>query len=162
MPGEDDDGERAASPQADAAARFSAALGDAVAAAAATFTPLVHAAAAMLQALAADPVVRFVMEHPELLRSVRPQRCWCLYDLTHPGVAGVCDAYEAVTTRRYATTALGVVEVPLCGPCATAQGSTARLRLGCSLRCRGPRASLPGMPVAVTRPSGARDAERRP
>jgi hypothetical protein len=124
MPAEQDDGHGHA--QADAAARIGEALGEVGAAVAATFAPLVQAAAGLLQALANDPVIRFVMEHPELLRGgQRPQPCHCLCGKAHPGMPGVCEAYKAVTTRRYATTSSGVVDVPLCGPCARAQGTHA-------------------------------------
>lgn len=126
MPAEQDGAApRAAAPQADAAARLSEALGDAMASVAATFAPLWTALAGMLAELANDPVVRFAMDNPELLRSAqRPSPCHCLCFKAHAGMTGICEAYEAVTTRRYATTALGVVEVPLCGPCAAAQGVT--------------------------------------
>lgn len=46
--------------------------------------------------------------------------CFCLCT-RHPDDKGVCDG-EAVTTREFISGAFGPVHVPLCAPCAVAQG----------------------------------------
>ena len=115
MPGE----ERPPDPRAEAAARLGEAVNQAAAAIAAAVQPVMAAMLTALRALANDPVVRFAMEHPELLRAERPKPCHCLCSTAHPG-SGACDG-EGVTTRRIITTELGPVDVPLCGPCARAQ-----------------------------------------
>jgi hypothetical protein len=48
--------------------------------------------------------------------------CHCLCAVAHPLVSGVCAGHDAVTSRRVRTRAAGPVDIPLCGPCAVAQG----------------------------------------
>jgi hypothetical protein len=82
--------------------------------------PAVRAATKLLQALANDPVVRFAMEHPELLRPAEPERaCHCLCGAAHREAKGICtgDA-TAVLTRWVPST--GSVDIPVCGPCSAA------------------------------------------
>jgi hypothetical protein len=120
-PGDGREG-RPGDPRAEAAARLGEAVNQAAAAIGAAFQPLVVAMAAALRALADDPVVRFVIEHPELLRAGRAKPCWCLCAKAHPGLA-VCDG-EGIATRRFTTEMTGPVDVSLCTPCAVAQGLT--------------------------------------
>jgi hypothetical protein len=67
-----------------------------------------------------DPAIRTTLENwglvPRNLGS-----CECLCATKHPDDVGVCDG-EAVITRRVTTNFDGDVDVPLCAPCATAQG----------------------------------------
>jgi hypothetical protein len=68
-----------------------------------------------------DPAIRAVMAAWRIT-AVWPQRaCECSCTDTHPEDVGVCDN-RAVITRRLATEWDGVVDVPLCSPCAVAQG----------------------------------------
>jgi hypothetical protein len=71
--------------------------------------------------LASDPAIRAAFEasRPAFLR-VR-QDCQCECAASHPDDPGVCDN-DAVTTRRLTSVLTGPVDVPLCAPCATAQG----------------------------------------
>lgn len=68
-----------------------------------------------------DPAVRSRLESWGLIphRDLGP--CQCLCATKHPEDVGVCDG-EAVITRRHTTDSDGDVDVPLCAPCATAQG----------------------------------------
>ncbi len=67
-----------------------------------------------------DPAIRTTLENwgivPRNLGS-----CECLCAMKHPDDVGVCDG-EAVITRRVTTVLDGDMDVPLCAPCATAQG----------------------------------------
>jgi hypothetical protein len=119
VPGE----ERPLGSREDAAARLGEAINQAAAAIAAAFQPLIMAVAAALRALANDPVVRFVMEHPELLRAERPKPCWCLCAKAHPGLA-VCDG-EGVATGTVTLEGYGPVTVQYCAACAISQGLSA-------------------------------------
>jgi hypothetical protein len=70
--------------------------------------------------LANDPAIRAVWE------SWRPSPVWnrqceCVCTQAHPDDVGVCDK-QAVITRRLPTAFGGVADVPLCAPCAVAQG----------------------------------------
>jgi hypothetical protein len=70
--------------------------------------------------LTSDPAVRAVMETWRVT-AVWPQRdCECPCAVAHPDDVGVCD-HRAVITRRI-TTGSGEDDVPLCAPCAVAQG----------------------------------------
>ncbi len=78
-------------------------------------------AAAFIDAVSKlDPAIRTTLENwgiiPRKLGS-----CECLCATKHPDDVGVCDG-EAVITRRVTTDSGGPVDVPLCAPCATAQG----------------------------------------
>lgn len=50
-----------------------------------------------------------------------PRSCHCLCGWAHPADQGICQAFDAVITRRHDTALLGTVYVPLCAPCAAAQ-----------------------------------------
>jgi hypothetical protein len=71
--------------------------------------------------LASDPAIRAAFEasRPAFLRIRRDCECHCA--ASHPNDPGVCD-HDAVTTRRLTTVLTGPMDVPLCAPCATAQG----------------------------------------
>ena len=57
-----------------------------------------------------------------ILSAVREKlACHCLCGVLHPDETGVCDM-RAVTTRRFESPATGPRDVPICAPCATAQG----------------------------------------
>jgi hypothetical protein len=56
--------------------------------------------------------------------------CHCLCALTHPDDKGICDVFSPVTTRRYHTDLLGVVDVPVCAPCMAAACAADILRAG--------------------------------
>ena len=76
-----------------------------------------------LAELCADPRVQAAAEEASRRREAgEPRACHCWCPRTHPAVVNVCDAHRPVTSRRYVTEALGAVDVPLCGPCAAAQG----------------------------------------
>ncbi len=51
-------------------------------------------------------------------------RCHCPCASAHPGDEGICEAETPVTTHRFETGLTGPVDVPLCVPCAAAQGVT--------------------------------------
>jgi hypothetical protein len=121
-PGDGREG-RPGDPRAEAAARLGEAVNQAAAAIGAAVQPLVVAMAAALRALADDPVVRFAMEHPELLRAERPKPCWCLCAKAHPGLA-VCDG-EGVATGTVTLEGYGQVTVQYCAACAITQGLSA-------------------------------------
>lgn len=76
-----------------------------------------------LAEIAADPRVQAAVEEAKRRRAAGvPRACHCLCGRSHPAVVNVCDAHRPVAARRYVTDALGDVDVPLCGPCAAAQG----------------------------------------
>jgi hypothetical protein len=69
-----------------------------------------------------DPNVRAYVEALTSGESLPwPRPCHCLCVAAHPDDKGTCDM-EAVTTRHFETELLGPVDVPLCAPCAVAQG----------------------------------------
>ncbi len=71
--------------------------------------------------LTSDPAIRAVMETWRVA-VVWPQRdCECLCAISHPKDVGVCD-HRAVITRRIPAERDGGMDVPLCAPCAVAQG----------------------------------------
>jgi hypothetical protein len=63
-----------------------------------------------------DPAVRAAVEAGRSAFSGDWRKCRCQCGTAHPDDAGVCDG-RAVMTRRQGTAA-----VPLCAPCAVAQG----------------------------------------
>jgi hypothetical protein len=71
--------------------------------------------------LASDPAVRAAVESWRIALVWARQECDCSCARSHPQDTGVCDNY-AVITRRLATGLGGDVDVPLCAPCAVAQG----------------------------------------
>jgi len=105
----------------DANARLGEAITGAAEAVARSLGSLTGCVIAALRVLAADPVVRFAMEHPELLRAERPKPCWCLCAKAHPGLA-VCDG-EGVATGTVTLEGYGPVTVQYCAACAAAQAS---------------------------------------
>ena len=78
-----------------------------------------------LEALAefvSDPEVRAILERARTASRYQTQRpCHCLCVTTHPDDAGICDG-DGVTARHFDTPSIGPVDVPLCAPCAVAQG----------------------------------------
>jgi hypothetical protein len=74
-----------------------------------------------LRKLASDPAVRAAWETWRVTVVWARQDCGCSCATAHPGDMGVCDN-DAVITRRVAAGLDGEVDVPLCAPCAVAQG----------------------------------------
>lgn len=113
------------SEQPPSAEQLQKAFSDAVAAFAAALQPVWQAAVTALRMVAQDPVVKFAIENPDVMRAMaqrpQPEACHCFCGKTHPDRLGVCDMMAA-GERRYLTERLGEVRVPLCAPCATAQG----------------------------------------
>jgi len=73
------------------------------------------------QKLVSDPAVRAAWESWRVTMVWTPQDCKCSCATAHPGDQGVCDNH-AVITRRLADGLGAEVDVPLCAPCAVAQG----------------------------------------
>lgn len=71
--------------------------------------------------LASDPAIRAVLEDWRVTFVWTRQDCQCVCSRSHPDDVGICDK-NAVITRRLTTDLDGEVEVPLCAPCAVAQG----------------------------------------
>jgi hypothetical protein len=71
--------------------------------------------------LASDPAVRAVLESWRAAMVWTRRECRCACARSHPDDLGVCDNH-AVITRRLSTNLDGEVDVPLCAPCAVAQG----------------------------------------
>ena len=71
--------------------------------------------------LTSDPAVRAAWESWRVTLVWTRQDCECSCATAHPGDVGVCDN-NAVITRRFAAAQGGEVDVPLCAPCAVAQG----------------------------------------
>jgi hypothetical protein len=63
-----------------------------------------------------DPAVRSAVEAGRAALAFGRRRCHCFCAAAHPDDVGVCDG-DAIMTRR-----LGDADVPLCAPCAVAQG----------------------------------------
>ena len=63
-----------------------------------------------------EPAVRAAVEAGRAAMTGEWRACHCRCDAAHPDDLGVCDG-RAVMTRR-----LGGADVPLCAPCAVAQG----------------------------------------
>jgi hypothetical protein len=74
-----------------------------------------------VQKLASDPAVRAALESWRIVLVWTQQDCGCVCARSHPDDMGVCDN-RAVIKRRLATGRNGGVDVPLCAPCAVAQG----------------------------------------
>jgi hypothetical protein len=68
-----------------------------------------------------DPAVRAVLATWRTAPVWARRDCDCVCARSHPDDMGVCDN-RAVITRRLTTSLDGVVDVPLCAPCAVAQG----------------------------------------
>src|SRR4029077_18627306 len=71
--------------------------------------------------LASDPAIRAVMENWRIAVVWAWRDCECFCAESHPDDVGVCDSH-AVITRRLTNGLNGDVDVPLCAPCAVAQG----------------------------------------
>jgi hypothetical protein len=71
--------------------------------------------------LASDPAIRAAMESWRFAMVWARQDCGCSCARSHPDDLGVCD-HRAVIARRLTTGPGGDVDVPLCAPCAVAQG----------------------------------------
>lgn len=71
--------------------------------------------------LTSDPAVRAVGDVWHRMAAWLPRVCECSCADSHPDDAGVCDG-RAVITRRLPAGRDGAVDVPLCAPCAVAQG----------------------------------------
>ena len=71
--------------------------------------------------LTTDPAVRAVVEGWRIAPVWARRVCECSCARSHPDDMGVCDK-RAVIVRRLATDTGGGVDVPLCAPCAVAQG----------------------------------------
>jgi hypothetical protein len=69
-----------------------------------------------VQKLVSDPAIRAVLEGWRVSPLWARRDCECLCASSHPDDRGVCD-HRAVITRR-----ISDQEVPLCAPCAVAQG----------------------------------------
>jgi len=71
--------------------------------------------------LTSDPAVRAVGEVWRVMTGWPQRDCECPCAESHPDDLGVCD-HRAVITRRVPAGRQGGVNVPLCAPCAVAQG----------------------------------------
>jgi hypothetical protein len=71
--------------------------------------------------LTSDPAVRAVLESWPIAAVWGRHDCECSCAAAHPDDMGVCDQ-RAVITRRVPADRGGVADVPLCAPCAVAQG----------------------------------------
>lgn len=71
--------------------------------------------------LASDPAIRAVLEDWRITPVWARRDCECICARSHPDDTGVCDK-QAVITRRVTTDLGGYADVPLCAPCAVAQG----------------------------------------
>ena len=75
-----------------------------------------------VQRLTADPAIRAVLETWRVTVGWPRRDCECVCAETHPDDMGMCD-HRAVITRQVSTSGWGgPLEVPLCAPCAVAQG----------------------------------------
>jgi hypothetical protein len=71
--------------------------------------------------LASDPAIRAVIESWRIAPVWSRRDCNCPCAKAHPDEVGICD-HQAVITRRLTTDLGDLVDVPLCAPCAVAQG----------------------------------------
>jgi hypothetical protein len=74
-----------------------------------------------LHKLASDPAIRAVLEDWRITVVWARRDCECSCARSHPDDVGICDK-NAVITRPLTTDLDGEVELPLCAPCAVAQG----------------------------------------
>jgi hypothetical protein len=77
--------------------------------------------------LVSDPAIRAVIDGWRTAPVWTRRDCRCPCDSSHPDDQGVCDG-RAVITRRLTTDRNGDVDVPLCAPCAVAQGVAEQTR----------------------------------
>ena len=71
--------------------------------------------------LNSDPAIRALLSRWRAATVWDQRRCECRCADSHPNDLGVCDN-RAVITRRIPRGANGGADVPLCAPCAVAQG----------------------------------------
>lgn len=71
--------------------------------------------------LTSDPAIRAVMETWRTTVTWPQRDCECPCAAAHPDDIGVCDR-RAVITRTIPAGPGGSVDIPLCAPCAVAQG----------------------------------------
>jgi hypothetical protein len=105
----------------DLARQFAAAWGAAAAKLGDWAERMAAATSGAARKLASDPAIRAAFEagRPAYIPVRGPCQCPCRG--AHPDDVRVCDG-NAVITRRLALGLLGGVDVPLCAPCAVAQG----------------------------------------
>jgi hypothetical protein len=77
--------------------------------------------------LTSDPAVRAVLDGWRIAPVWVRRDCACTCAQSHPDDVGVCDG-RAVITRRVTTDRDGDADVPLCAPCAVAQGVAEQTR----------------------------------
>ena len=82
--------------------------------------------------LSSDPAIRAVLESWRTTLIWGQRDCECVCARSHPDDMGICDK-RAVITRRLPTGLGGDVDVPLCAPCAVAQGVAEMPRLPCMM-----------------------------
>jgi hypothetical protein len=82
--------------------------------------------------LSSDPAIRAVLESWRTTLVWGQRDCECVCARSHPDDMGICDK-RAVITRRLPTHLGGAVDVPLCAPCAVAQGVAEMPRLPCMM-----------------------------
>ena len=82
--------------------------------------------------LSSDPAIRAVLESWRTTLVWGQRDCKCVCARSHPDDMGICDK-RAVITRRLPTDLGGEVDVPLCAPCAVAQGVAEMPRLSCMM-----------------------------
>jgi hypothetical protein len=68
-----------------------------------------------------DPAIRAVMERWRTTVVFTRRNCECSCARSHPDDVGICDN-RAVITRQVSMGSGGNPEIPLCAPCAVAQG----------------------------------------
>ena len=126
--------------------------------------------------LSSDPAIRAVLESWRITLVWGQRDCKCVCARSHPDDMGICDK-RAVITRRLPTDLGGEVDVPLCAPCAVAQGVAEMPRLslhdgtvasggspgweadGRAVRLVRPRSgptAVMAAPLICSRPSGCR------
>lgn len=103
-------------------AEFARVVVDAFSRAAQAWLDQMRPAFEALERLGGDPQFRAYLEARKLGKIPEPRPCRCFCGHTHPADQGVCETFSAVTTRRYSSALAGAVDVPLCAPCAAAQG----------------------------------------
>jgi hypothetical protein len=77
--------------------------------------------------LTTDPAIRGLLEGWRIGPVFARRDCGCTCTRSHPDDMGVCDGH-AVITRRLSTASDGQIDVPLCAPCAVAQGVAEQAR----------------------------------
>jgi hypothetical protein len=104
------------------------AVWEAAAAAAAAWAERTSASATeAFRKLANDPAIRTVIETWRVGPVWARRYCGCSCVRSHPDDLEVCDGH-AVITRRLTTDRDGEADVPLCAPCAVAQGVAEQAR----------------------------------